>query len=223
MDDFISPFLSQPSWPDNSVLPWDGVVASQINGLLADSFDAFQEEKNNPSPLLVSSSHVNGIPMAENYLFEVYGEDRKNNCSWMVTSNHVDEIATDEDCNKHGQDGAYVIGSHVNEVAVPDWNTTIESLLSPCSLPVSSSIERDFTKLPSFTPFSDPTAWYSNVSSFIEQGNLHGIGFQGAECDSNVLNRTCFENEHFAHLDSVATASLNATVRMKIIIGTSNF
>ncbi|KAG6518488.1 hypothetical protein ZIOFF_021963 [Zingiber officinale] len=211
MDNFISPFLSQPSWPDNSVLPWDGVVVSQINSLLADSFDAYQEEKKNPSPLMVSSSHVNGIPVAEDYLFEVYGEDMKNNCSWMVTSSHVDEIATDEDFNKHAQDGTCVLNSHVNEVVVPDCNTTIESVLSPCSLPISSSIERDFTKLPSFPPFSNPTTWYSNVSSFIEHGHFHGIGFQGAECDSNVLNKTCFENGHFTHLDSVATASLNPT------------
>ncbi|XP_074588491.1 uncharacterized protein LOC141844347 isoform X2 [Curcuma longa] len=211
MDDFFSPFLSQLSWPDNSVLPWDGVVVSQINSLLTDSFDGYQEEKKNASPLMVSSSHVNGIPVAEDYLFEVYGEDRKPNCSWMLTSSHVNEIETDEDFNKHGQDGICVLSSPVNEVVVPDCNTAIGSVLSPCSLPISSSIERDFTKLPSFPPLSDPTTWYSNVSSFIEQGHFHGIGFQGAESRNNVLNKTCFENGHFTHLDSAATASLNPT------------
>ncbi|XP_074566992.1 uncharacterized protein LOC141823603 [Curcuma longa] len=184
MDDFISSFLSQPSWPDTSLLPWDGgILVSQINSLLGDSVDADQEDRKNPP------SHVNEIAAAEDFF------------------------------DMHGYDGTCIRSSHVNEVVVCDCNTAFKSAMPPESLTISSAIERDFKDLPSFPPpLSDAQSvvsvsdtWYSNVSSCMKQENLHGIGFQGAECDGDILNGTCLENGNFTHLDSAATVLLDPT------------
>ncbi|XP_042401396.1 transcription factor LRL3-like [Zingiber officinale] len=109
----------------------------------------------------------------------------------------------------HGYDGTCIRSSHVNEVAVGDCNTTFKSAMPPDSLTISTSIERDyFTDLPSFPPplsdaLSVSDTWHSNVSSFMKQENLLGIGFQGAECEGDILNGTC--------LESVATGLLDPT------------
>ncbi|XP_074556846.1 uncharacterized protein LOC141812746 [Curcuma longa] len=173
MDDFISSFLSQPSWPDTSVLPWDGgILVSQINSLLGDSVGADQDGRKNPP------SHANEIAAAEDFF------------------------------DMHGYDGTCIRSSHVNEVVVCDCNTAFKSAMPPESLTISSAIERDFKDLPSFP---HPDTWYSNVSSFMKQENLHGIGYQGAECDGDILNGTCLENGNFTHLDSAATVLLDPT------------
>lgn len=86
MDDFVSSFLSQPSWPNTSALPWDdGILVSQINSLLGNSVDADQEDRKNPP------SNVNEIAAAED--FDMHGFD-----GTCIRSSHVNEVAVC-DCN----------------------------------------------------------------------------------------------------------------------------
>ena len=231
MDDFMDPFLSSSSWSElntSSRSSWAGTIASQANGLLTHSVESYVGDEKNLTVSVIPSPHIMGNVAAEDSDLHAHSENSsvftEGNLKYL--SQH--ELTTQSSHPQHDNgtcDSNFSLkgvfeSDSTSESYGRELNTSCSVTLSHSALTMSSSIESNGSEPSKFAQSlgdthsisSVPSMWppsYSGVSSFIDQGELQGFGFQGVESDADGLGKTYIENDKYPHLNNSAAASLH--------------
>lgn len=216
MDDFIDPFLSSTSWSElhaSSRSSWGDNVASQTNGLLANSVEAYETNEKNPPICMIPSSHIVRNVAAEDLQIDAHSDS-----SSIFSDENLKYLSQPELPNHPSQTTLHDNGTHENNFSMKGF---LESniRMPQIALTMSNSIDsngNDHSTFPlslghGHSISSVPTMWapsYSGGSSFVEQGKLQSFGFQGVGNSDDLLGKSFIENGKYQHLHNSSAASL---------------
>ncbi|KAJ6792782.1 transcription factor bHLH7-like [Iris pallida] len=214
MDDFIDPFLPSVSWSElhtSSRSSWDDNVASQTNGLLANSVEAYESNENN---CMIPTSHI-----VRNVAAEDLQIDAHSDTSSIFSDENLKYLSQSELPNHPSQTTLHDNGTHENNFLMKGlFESNIR--MPQIALTMSNSIDsndNDHSTFPlslghTHTISSVPTMWapsYSDSSSFLEHGKLQNFGYQGVGSNGDVLGKSFIESGKYQHLHNSPAASLH--------------